>query len=79
MRTCSDCNEEKDDASCFERMPTGRYRNQCKKCKSFLRADSANEYPYTGLPCEVSSKAFALPEKPISFSHERKCACFETR
>lgn len=42
VRTCSDCQEEKDEASCFEYMHTGKYRNQCKKCKSARRRRSAN-------------------------------------
>jgi len=40
LRTCQDCNESKDEATAFERMPTGKYRNQCKKCKNARRKNA---------------------------------------
>lgn len=47
-RICIDCEVEKEESSCFELMPTGKYRKQCKECvkarrKSAKTSDAATK------------------------------------
>lgn len=68
QRICSDCNEEKDEVTCFERMPTGKFRNQCKQCKTARRKKSANSDAAKKLKLENRLKV--LPPRECTECHK---------
>lgn len=41
LRRCSDCHQDKDEATSFERLSAGKCRNQCKECRRDRRKVSA--------------------------------------